>query len=364
MYLRIVLPALAVTLASGCKSVDCGPGTAEKNGSCVPSSETVGTAKCGPFTELHGDTCVPMFPPTTCDPDTTQPDTDVGTGVTTCIGTGAASCSAKLACPAGATGKQTLCGQIFDFETGQPLADAGATGAACASVTASGPCSLGIQAFDAVALATNPAGTAPLTTGQVYIDNCGRYRVTDVNASGTMFVALAVDDAAPANRGIAGTTNPAGVAAPTALGAATKDLELFVVRQSTITAWGAKPTLASGIYAPIYRGHRTGTDLAPNVHFTFGPRTSPPPTMTDASRTFYFGASATARMTLDSTATATGVNGTALVNGANLNEIYSGNGGLSSAMCTWEIHAGGAVPGVVFVQIFRPTDIPSMTCPL
>src|ERR1051325_6232318 len=268
MYLRIVLPALAVTLASGCKSVDCGPGTAEKNGSCVPSSETVGTAKCGPFTELHGDTCVPRFSPTTLQSGHTPPHTHA------------------------------------------------------------------------------------------------RYRVTDVNASGTMFVALAVDDAAPANRGIAGTTNPAGVAAPTALGAATKDLELFVVRQSTITAWGAKPTLASGIYAPIYRGHRTGTALAPNVHFTFGPRTSPPPTMTDASRTFYFGASATARMTLDNTATATGVNGTALVNCANLNEIYSGNGGLSSAMCTGEIHAGGAVPGVVFVQIFRPTDIPSMTCPL
>jgi hypothetical protein len=49
--------------------------------------------------------------------------------------------------------------------------------------------------------------------------------------------------------------------------------------------------------------------------------------------------------------------------GANLGELYSGRGGLPST-CTYEIHTGGAVPGVVFIQIFRPTDAPGMTCPL
>lgn len=29
----------------------------------------------------------------------------------------------------------------------------------------------------------------------------------------------------------------------------------------------------------------------------------------------------------------------------------------------WEVHAGAAIPGVVFIPRFRPTDAPGMTCP-
>jgi len=369
MDMRIVVPVLALALATSCKGVDCGEGTAESNGTCVPATETVGAAKCGPFTQLHGDTCVPMFPPTTCDPDSTQPETDLATGVTTCIGTGGGGCAAKLPCPTPTDGTQAICGQIYDFETGQPFATTDALGTQCpATPTAAGPCSLGIHAFDAVMFVTSPMNTPPLATGAVYLDDCGRYKLPAVTQPSGPLIALAIDDAATAGMGAAGTTNPVGIATAKMANAATKNFDAFVVRGAVAGGWGM-PMLATGIYAPVYRGHRTGTDLAPGVQFTFGPMAAPPPTMTDPNRDFYFAAAATTRTTLDVPAntsgalSVTGANGTALVSGANLGEIYSGKGGLQPT-CMWEIHGGAAVPGVVFVQTFRPTDVPGMTCPL
>ncbi len=362
MYPRSVLLALLAALTPSCKSIDCGEGTTERNGTCVASGQTVSAARCGPFTALQGDLCVPMFPPTVCDPGTTAEDTDQSTGVTTCIGTGAGGCAARLACPTPTDGTQTICGQIFDFETGQAFADTGATGAQCSAATSGGPCSLGIHAFDAVALAMNPASTPPLTTGAVYIDDCGRYRIPGIAQPGGPFIALAIDDAAPAAMGPSGTTNATGVATAKMPSFATKDLDAYVVKGATAAGWGMPP-LANGIYAEVFHSKRTGADLATGVTFTFGPMGATPPTMTSASRDFYFAAAATTRTTLDGNASATGANGTALISGANLGEQYSGTGGIPTT-CAWEIHAGAAIPGVVFIQSFRPTDAPGMTCPL
>ncbi|HEX2686995.1 MAG TPA: hypothetical protein VHN14_10275, partial [Kofleriaceae bacterium] len=199
-----VLLVLLTASATSCNSVDCGDGTTERGGLCVPSSETVGTAQCGPFTELHGDRCAPVLPPTVCDPATTTPDIDE-MGVTTCIGTGGGGCAARLACPPPAAGKQTICGQIYDFENDQPFAQAGATGASCAPGATTGPCSLAIKAYDAVAFAMTGGGA--LTTGAVYVDDCGRYRVPDIAQPIGPFVALAIDDADAAKAGPLGTTN-------------------------------------------------------------------------------------------------------------------------------------------------------------
>jgi len=360
MHTRLVLLAVLAAQPASCKSVDCGDGTTERDGRCVPSNETVGTALCGPFTELHGSQCEPSFPPTVCDPATTEPDVDE-MGVTTCVGTGAGGCAAKLACPAPTDGKQTICGQIYDFETNQPFAQAGATGAPCAAGATTGPCSLGIKAFDAVAFATNPAAATPLTTGAVYLDDCGRYKVPEIAPPAGPFVALALDDAIA---GSGGTTNPVGVATPKGTNVATKDLEAFIVRKATTDGWGSTPSLAAGIYAAVYRGHRTGSDLAAGVTFTIAPMSNPVAMTADPARDFYFTTGSTNRTTLDPAASATTTDGTALASGANLGEVYSGAGGGLAAGCIWEIHAGAAVPGSVFIQIFRPTNAPSMTCPL
>jgi hypothetical protein len=179
--------------------------------------------------------------------------------------------------------------------------------------------------------------------------------VSDITMPSSPLIALGVDDAA--NPGPAGTTNAVVVTTPKAAGA-TAGVEAFVVRHATSGTWSGGPALSAGIYAVIYRGHTTGTDLASGVTFTFGP---PPPTMTDASRDFYF--QSDIRTTLNPSASATGPSGTALVSGANLAELYSGAGSLP-ATCRWEVHSGAAIPFVIVVQLFRPTSQPGATCPL
>lgn len=362
MHTRLVLPALFLALTPSCKGVDCGEGTAERNGACVPASQTVSAAKCGKFTVLQGDTCVPEFPPTTCDDDTTAPDTDTSTGVTTCIGTGTGGCAARLPCPAPAGGTQTICGQIYDFETSLPFAAPGATGTQCTPGAVTGPCALAIKAYDAVMFAGSNGTSGALQTGAVYIDDCGRYRVPDIMQPAMPLIALGFDDAAPP-AGPSGVTSAVGVATGAMAGLVTRDLDGYVVRGSVAAGWGT-PALSAGIYAMVFHGHRTGTDLATGVQFRFGSMTSGP-TMTNADRDFYFPAGSTTRVTLgDSSLIATGANGTVLVSGANLGEVYSGNGGLSSTACAWDVHGGAAVPGVVFVQSFRPINATGMTCPL
>jgi hypothetical protein len=367
MYSRttlLALLALLTALAASCKNIDCGEGTTERDGLCVPANETIGTAQCGPFTELRGTQCVPIFPPTVCDPGSTAEDID-NMGVTTCIGTGAGGCSAKLACPAPTDGKQTICGQLYDFENNEPFAQPGATGTQCAAGATTGPCALTIKSYDAVVFAMTGGGE--LATGPVYIDDCGRYKIPEITQPGPPgFIALGIDDTA-GPPGPSGVTNAVGVTATAAPNTATKDFEAFIVKGSTYQGWATSgaPSLAAGIYAPVYRGHRTGTDLASGVTVTFGPMTSPPtyPTTTATPRDFYFSSTATTRTTLDGAANATGANGTALWSGATLTEVYAGAGGLP-AQCLWEAHAAAAIPGVIFIQIFRPMNFPGMTCPL
>lgn len=338
-----ILLALLAAVIPGCKSVDCGDGTTERNGFCVAPSETVSAAKCGALTELHGDTCVPKFPPTTCDPSTTAEELDPSTGVTTCVGTGASGCSARLTCPAGTGGNQTICGQLYDFETGQLFAAPNATGAQCGTGVASGPCALGFNVSN--------AALAPLTTGPVYIDDCGRFRIPDVGSPGMVpLIVLAVDDIA--QQGPMGLANPAGVAVAAMANGASRDVEAFVVKPSTIAGWSG-PMLRNGIFALVFRGKLTGTDLASGVTVT---KNGVP----DAPNTLYFGATATNRTTLDSNAHVTGANGTAFYTATPIaTDMYSGTGALPSG-CNWEGHVAAAVPGVVFIQTFRPTG---STCP-
>src|SRR5262245_36069412 len=103
MYIRIALLVLVTALAAGCKSTDCGNGTAERDGVCVPANETVSAAACGPDTVLAGTVCVPS-PRRMCDPDTTDEVVDIS-GVHICVGTGATGCNAKLPCQAPTDGK-------------------------------------------------------------------------------------------------------------------------------------------------------------------------------------------------------------------------------------------------------------------
>src|SRR5258706_11912265 len=147
-YLLGLLALVSLSTVSACKSLECATGTIEREGRCEPADVTTGTAKCGPFTELAGDQCVPVFPPTQCDPSTTEEDTDPN-GVVTCVGTGGGGCGAPLPCPTPTNGTQTICGQLYNIADNSKFAVGNATGAKCMA-GGTGPCALQINAYNAL----------------------------------------------------------------------------------------------------------------------------------------------------------------------------------------------------------------------
>lgn len=357
-----VLAVAALLPGAGCKDVECGDGTIERDGACEPADEVIGDARCGPFTMLVGDACVPVHEPTTCGPGTVR-ETDAQTGLGTCKpdGGGGGGCGAPIACPDPTDGgKQTICGQLHDFETGEPFAADGATGARCAAGATTGPCALAIRAFDAIAFASNPGAATPLAVEDTYLDDCGRYRLQHITPPANPFVGLGIDDAAPAMAGPAGVTNTIGLATPRAVGAATKALEAFIATKATTDAWTASggPPLSGGIYAMVFRARSEGAALAPGVTAT---RLGSPAPASD----HYLGGCSSLRTSVDAAASATGGTGTALVTGASIADgvAYSGTGGLP-AECRYTTHAGASLPNILFVQVLRPTNNTGMTCPL
>lgn len=369
---RLALAAIAVafTMNANCNSTNCGSGTVDKGGVCTPADETVGTAMCGSGTMLEGDQCVASFPPTQCDPGTTMPMTDPTTGVVTCIGTGGGGCSAAFACPKPTTGKQTVCGQLFDFENNSKLQGANPTGAQCSGSAASGPCALQILPFDAVQFAANPTGTAPLASDPVYIDDCGRYRIPNITLGPGPFIALGIDDAGQP-LGPTGTTVTTGVALPNQPNAAVANEEAFILNETTVGEWAMTgsntPPLTSGIYVAVFREHACAQNDAMC--------TNNDPVATQGGVQFtkmglvvpaaYFATEAV-HDHVDAAATATSINGTGLYTGAVVTDgpIYSGIGGITDTTnCKWESHPAAALPGIVFFQIYRPVNATiSSTC--
>ncbi|NVB82931.1 MAG: hypothetical protein HOV81_31425 [Kofleriaceae bacterium] len=345
---------------TSCNQVECADGTIERDGKCVAASDNFDPTMCGPFTELQGDKCVPTFPPTVCEDGSTLPEVDPETGVTTCKGTGPApGCGGSLACPAGTSAtKLTICGQIYDFKDNSKFAAAGAEGMRCdpAAPATSGPCALQILAFDADKFARTPTTAPPLSVGDVYIDDCGRYRLTDIETSGTSpYIGLGFDDAGM-TLGPNGVTVTVGVATAKPPARYLKDFEAWIVNQTTIGAWQTSggPPLSGGIYAPVFRQHRKGFgDQYANQSGVSFTRMGNPDTTND----YYFPTADTGRNMIDTAASATGANGTVLVTAATIDEslAYSGTGGLGAG-CRWEPHAGASLPGIVFIQVFRKID--------
>jgi hypothetical protein len=363
MVKMLAIAAVLGAASGGCKSTECGEGTIDKNGTCVPADETVSDAKCGPFTELRGDQCVPTFPPTICDDGTTAADVDPSTGVVTCIGTGGGGCNAPLACPQPEAGKQTVCGQIYDLKDDAKFATADATGAQCTAKAASGPCSLDIHVYDALVFGANPQ-TAPKLPptdqpGGVYVDDCGRFRIENISVPNGPLIAIGADDATV---GPMGSVGPSGIATLKIPGTATRDLELFVASAQTAGSWGAMggPPLTGGMAISIFRAGKTGRATQAGVTVTRNGSTI-------AANDHYFAANdAPGHTMIDTAATATGANGTALITGASVGEglVYSAQQGPLPAECRWETHGAVSLPFILFVQIYRPTNNGAMTCNL
>jgi hypothetical protein len=359
--MRLAIPLLLATAfaVTSCTSVECGPGTIERAGECAPPDVTTGTGMCGPGTKLEGDRCVSTIQ---CDPATSMAVVDPMTGETTCVGIGAGGCGA---CPLPASPtKQTICGQIYDFETNLPFRDAGATGQRCATGATSGPCALKLTAYDAIAFGTNPMTATPLNVGDECIDDEGHYRLQDIDIPPSLFVGLGLDDAAMADVGPTGITNSVGIAVPKLGMSATKDVEHWIVRPATTASWQASggPMIANGVFAGIFRAHAcpdsgcTGDPLAPQAGVVF---------VKPAGVSYYFGATEAGHATIDPVAAMTGANGTGLLAGVSLADgfTFSGMNGITDATdCRWETHAAVALPYIVFIQIFRKQSQLGKTC--
>jgi hypothetical protein len=361
IHLLCLLAPVAL-LASGCEGAECGDGTIERDGRCVPASETVGAARCGNGTMLVGDTCTPAREPTVCGPGTVrEPDPQSGLVVCRPEGGGGGGCGAAITCPPPPAGKQTICGQLHDFETNERFEAPGALGERCAAGATTGPCALAIRAFDAIAFASNPGTAMPLAVEETYIDDCGRYRLAGITVPSGPFVGLGIDDAAPGMAGPLGVTNVVGLATPRAPDTATRGLEAFVAPKATTDAWAASggPPLSTGIYAMVFRARRTGTALGAGVTATLAGN----PVM--AANDHYFAGCSSLRTSIDAAANATGGNGTALITGASVAQgvNYSGTGGLPPE-CAYSTHAGASLPNILFVQVVRPINATGMTCPL
>ncbi len=366
--LLVAVIGSGASLMAGCETTECGEGTIERNGACEPAEIVVTPAECGPFTRLEGTSCVPEFVPTVCDSQTTSGEVDPDTGVTSCVGlTGGGGCGTPLPCPAPEAGKQTLCGRMYNFEDSELFQAENATGARCTYMppTATGPCSVGVRAFDAIALANDPMNAQPRPLDDFYMDDCGRFRLTGVANPSSPYLGLAFDDAAPENAGPAGNTNIVGIAvAATTNGTSINNLEGYVVPVSTTTKWQTTggPALSGGYYAPVFRQRRTGFLTQSGVTVLKFPNMTPTPV---TANDFYFKAADVTRESIDNTTpqNSTGANGTALVSGASLADTaYGGTGGLP-AECRYSPQPGVTLPGIVFISIFRPTDAPGMTCP-
>jgi hypothetical protein len=270
-------------------------------------------------------------------------------------------CDAPFACPATNAGHQTICGQLFDLEDGSKFQAMGAAGTQCTTPTAEGPCSLNIIAYDAVDFATNPAAATPLASDPVYIDDCGRYRLTDIVVPSGPFIGLSIDDADAPDSGPEGSTNTVSVSVAKQAGSSTANIDGWIASQATTDMWeiSGAPPVSGGLFIPIFHEAvaTTSRDLQDGVSVT---KSGSPVPLQD----HYFVATETARQSIDPSATVTGVNGTVLVTGASINDgvVYSGTGGGLSSECQWETHAGSSVPFILSVQAFRPQDVIGQAC--
>lgn len=337
-------------MAGGCGGVDCADGTTEIGGECVPADNVIDPATCGPGTSLQGGQCVSTI---ICDGETAAG----ANGETICLGGGGG-----IDCPAppSATGI-TLCGQIFDIESGGPFrASANAKCEPC-SPAANGPCSLGIQAVDAIKFA-NGAQDAPLNAEETVIDDCGQFQLFNVTHLDAIAIGLAIDDGVV--QGPGGVTHPTGLAllVGDAKGKAVRNIEHYVAPPDTVTSWSntGGPTLQTGMFVAVFRANRNGLETQAGVTLQRAGANI-------AGDDFYFESDEETAETVDPAATATGVNGVALAvspdaPNVQITKQYTGAGGLPAGCAYSTPQPGVVLPNLVFFSTFRPTAVQGQTC--
>ncbi|RMH41306.1 MAG: hypothetical protein D6689_11505, partial [Deltaproteobacteria bacterium] len=263
-------------------------------------------------------------------------------------GIGGGGC-ATIACPTPDGGKVSLCGQLYDVQTGMMIRDPDADGSPCESPTADGPCSLSVQVYDPLAFAGNPTATPPLPADFISVDNCGHFVAKNVMVSFSGFMAIAVDDA-----GATDARRLTGIAFPVQVGEARKGLRAFSLASSTDQMWtttagepfGSDKTFVDkGVYGVVFF-HPDAATGAPveGVTVTAGGTTRP-------DDDFYFSDTAPlSRSTVDPALDRTGPNGMALMVNISGLPFLSGVGGDIGDNCEWQSESAASIAGVLFFR--------------
>jgi hypothetical protein len=242
-----------------------------------------------------------------------------------------------------------------------PIQATSATGAACNpnSPTPDGPCAIQIRPYDAIAFASNPATAPVLPTDEVVINDCGQFRIKNIQPQGAQYIGIGIEN----NDNVATKTlRRTGVALPYAP-KAIAGFPGYAVRISTDAHWsqtagfGTGPTFVDrGVYMGIFLHGQTPVA---GVKITRGGSTDP-------ANDYYFSDTApNMRFTIDPAQPATGVDGSGLMLGDNGDLTpYSGTGGETN-MCKWPSDLGDQLTNIAFVQprIEVQTANPTMICP-
>ena len=218
---------------------------------------------------------------------------------------------------------------------------------ACGSGAVGGPCDLSLKVHDAVAFASNPAGSTPLVSGASTVDGCGRFRIVDITPPGSGIAAIVSDDANPAPEN--DLHPPSATFRSLGSNAKIDDVDVLSSRGDTVTQWtqsagspfGANSFADVGTILLYFRANgvaRGGVTVVQNGN-------------TVPANDYYFSdVSLLQRLNVDSAQMGTGLNGSALfVNGPIGN--YSG-AGAEPLGCTWPTKVAASIAGVVlFVEI-------------
>lgn len=352
-----LLTALAIASISSvslsCDVLECGPGTAEKNGECVPADGVLPeNIFCDVGTHYDGalQSCVPDTAPTICDEATTTPIVDPITGIITCQGTGGGN-ACEAPCPQPTAGKNTVCGRLVDAETGDYITMPGdPQGTDCEDVPEaerSGPCAMKVEFYDALGFAQNPTGTAPLNAEEIVVNDCGWFKGTNIPTPALGFLAVSADDADGSGLDKWVLT---GVAFPVAPGDRRPEQVTYVVSNDTDDTWtdsggfpfGTSTSFADkGVFFPIFL--LEGEPVA-------GVKITRDPAGVVANDDYYFSdTNPHTRATVDATQDATGANGAGLMVNSPLVD-HGGTGGDLPTGCVWPPDLAKSIPGVVFAN--------------
>ena len=249
-------------------------------------------------------------------------------------------CAIELPCPPPLPGKLTVCGRLVDLETNAPVAVAHPTRTACTGVTADGPCSIALRFVDFLEFSMNPVSATPIAPESLIVDDCGRFRATNLNRPAFGFIGVVTDDAA----GTSDRHRPTLIVSPNGLAAPAAGRRAYVTRSATNQAWtaaaglGGQTLLDRGLLVLSHR-HR-GNPVA-----GVSARRAGNPIPNDD---LYFSDPGPTRSTVAPAATATGANGTALVLNVPSATNHSG-AGAEPPGCRWPESLGAAIPGAVMV---------------